>query len=112
MGALDIQVVIDSADPRGLAEFWAAALNYVLQPPPQGFESWEEFADKIGIPPEDHDRLSAVVDPEGGKPRILFQKVPETKTVKNRVISTSMSHPAPPSAVRNAKPQPGNAPSN
>ncbi len=85
MGALDIQVVIDCSDPPRLAEFWAAALNYVLQPPPQGFDSWEEFAEKIGIPPEDHDRLAAVVDPKRGKPRILFQKVPETKTVKNRV---------------------------
>lgn len=26
-----------------------------------------------------------MVDPERAKPRILFQKVPETKTVKNRV---------------------------
>lgn len=85
MGALDIQVVIDSADPRRLAEFWAAALNYVMQPPPQGFDSWEEFADKIGIPPEHRDRFAAVVDPERAKPRILFQQVPEAKTVKNRV---------------------------
>ncbi|MGH3981954.1 MAG: VOC family protein [Pseudonocardiaceae bacterium] len=85
MGALDVQVVIDCSNPRRLAEFWAAALNYVMQPPPQGFDSWEQFAEKIGIPPEDHDRLAAVVDPERAKPRILFQKVPETKTVKNRV---------------------------
>lgn len=85
MGTRDIQVVIDCSDPRGLAEFWAAALGYVMQPPPAGFESWEEFAARIGLPPEDHDRLAAVVDPEGVKPRILFQKVPETKTVKNRV---------------------------
>ena len=85
MGALDIQVVIDCSDPRRLAEFWAAALNYNLQPPPPGFDSWEEFAERIGIPPEDRDGYAAVVDPEGVKPRILFQKVPETKTVKNRV---------------------------
>jgi hypothetical protein len=82
MGALDIQVVIDCTDPRRLAEFWAAALGYVMQPPPPGFDSWEQFADQIGVPP---DLLAAVVDPERVKPRILFQKVPETKTVKNRV---------------------------
>lgn len=85
MAALDVQVVIDCSDPGRLAEFWAAALGYVLQPPPAGFVSWEEFAEQLGLPPEDHDRLAAVVDPEGVKPRILFQKVPETKTVKNRV---------------------------
>ncbi|MGH3658893.1 MAG: VOC family protein, partial [Micromonosporaceae bacterium] len=28
---------------------------------------------------------SAVVDPDGGRPRIFFQRVPEAKTVKNRV---------------------------
>ncbi|HVE96368.1 MAG TPA: VOC family protein [Pseudonocardiaceae bacterium] len=82
MGALDIQVVIDCTDPRRLEEFWAAALSYVVQPPPPGFDSWEEFAEQIGLPP---DLLGAVIDPERIKPRILFQKVPETKTVKNRV---------------------------
>lgn len=85
MSALDIQVVIDCANPPELAKFWAEALGYVEQPPPEGFESWEQFADRIGIPPEDRDRLGAVVDPDRAKPRILFQKVPESKTVKNRV---------------------------
>jgi Glyoxalase-like domain len=85
MGALDIQVVIDCTDPHSLAQFWAEALGYVIQPPPPGFDSWEDFAEQIGIPPEDYDRLSAVVDPERTRPRVLFQKVSEAKTVKNRV---------------------------
>lgn len=85
MGALDMQVVIDCTDPRRMAEFWAVALGYVMQPPPPGFDSWDEFAEQIGLPPEDRDGFAAVVDPEARKPRILFQKVPETKTVKNRV---------------------------
>lgn len=75
-------MVIDCTDPRRLAEFWAVALGYVMQPPPPGFDSREEFADQIGLPP---DLLATVVDPERVKPRILFQKVPGTKTVKNRV---------------------------
>ena len=33
-----IQVVFDCADPNGLATFWAAALDYRLQDPPEGFE--------------------------------------------------------------------------
>jgi Glyoxalase-like domain len=83
--ALDIQVVIDCANPADLAAFWADLLGYVVQPPPPGFSSWEEFGDRIGVPPSDRDRLSAVVDPAGIKPRILFQKVPEPKSMKNRV---------------------------
>jgi len=35
-----IQVVIDAAEPAKLAEFWAQALDYVLEPPPHGFETW------------------------------------------------------------------------
>ncbi len=56
-----------------------------MQPPPPGFDSWEAFAEQIGIPPDQHDRLAAAVDAGGAGPRLLFQKVPESKTVKNRV---------------------------
>ncbi len=78
MGAADIQVVIDWTDPRRLAEFWTEALGYVMQPPPPGFDSWENFADQIGLPSKNRDGFAAAVDPEGVKPRILFQKVPKT----------------------------------
>jgi len=30
------QLVIDCKDPELLARFWAAALGYVLEPPPRG----------------------------------------------------------------------------
>lgn len=80
-----IQVVVDCADPAKLAGFWAEVMGYIVEPPPPGFDSWEAFAERVGIPEEEWDRLSAVVDPEGAGPRILFQKVPEPKTVKNRV---------------------------
>jgi hypothetical protein len=83
--AHSFQVTFDAANPLAVAEFWAAALGYVVQPSPEGFDSWEEFADAVGIPEEDRDSLAAVVDPDGTGPRILFQKVPEGKTVKNRV---------------------------
>jgi hypothetical protein len=85
MHAARIQVVIDCANPAKLAAFWAEALGHVIQPPPPGFGSWEAFAEQVGIPREDWDRLSAVVDPKGEEPRLLFQKVPEPKSVKNRV---------------------------
>ena len=79
------QVTFDAANPMVVAEFWAAALGYIVQPPPDGFTSWDEFADSIDMPGEDRDNLAAAVDPDGEGPRVLFQKVPEGKVVKNRV---------------------------
>lgn len=83
--SIAIQVTFDAADPAALAEFWAAALEYQMQPPPAGFATWDEFADANNIPPENRNDLAAVVDPEGSGPRLLFQRVPERKTAKNRV---------------------------
>lgn len=77
-------VTVDAADPNRLAEFWALALGYVLQPPPEGFETWEAFADAMDLSAEDRERYAAVIDPHGVGSRILFQKVPEGKAVKNR----------------------------
>jgi glyoxalase superfamily protein len=83
--AASIQVVIDCSDPGHLSEFWATALGYELQSPPEGFGSWEEFLTSIGVPEAEWNSASAVVDSEGAGPRIYFQRVPEPKTVKNRV---------------------------
>lgn len=83
--ATPIQVVFDSADPAGLAAFWALALGYVTQPPPPDYDSWEDWAREMGIPEERWNDASALVDPDGVGPRIFFQKVPEGKTAKNRV---------------------------
>jgi Glyoxalase-like domain len=80
-----IQVTIDCADPATLAEFWAAALGYVLDPPPDGFASWPEALKAWNVPESQWGAASAVVDPTGVGPRIFFQRVPEAKTVKNRV---------------------------
>ena len=77
-------VTVDAHDPNRLAEFWAFALGYVLQPPPQGFETWEAFADALNLSTEERERYGAVVDPHGIGPRILFQRVPEGKVIKNR----------------------------
>ncbi|MCG8922210.1 VOC family protein [Lentzea sp. CC55] len=83
--AIGIQVTMDAADPGKLAAFWAEALGYVVQPPPPGFDSWEDFAVKNNIPFETINDYSAIVDPEGGGPRFFFQRVPEGKTAKNRL---------------------------
>ena len=80
-----VQITFDANDIDRLAEFWADALGYVLQPPPDGFESWEAFLDERGVPEDERGRLAAIVDPAGAGPRILFQLVPESKTAKNHV---------------------------
>ena len=80
-----IQVVMDCADPARLSAFWAIALDYVVQPPPEGFDSWEAFLSSVGIPESEWNSRSAVVDPGDKGPRLFFQRVPEPKTAKNRV---------------------------
>jgi catechol 2,3-dioxygenase-like lactoylglutathione lyase family enzyme len=81
----DVQITLDCADPAVLAAFWAEVLGYELQGPPPGFESWEQALDALGVPPEARNDRSAVVDPDGGGPRMFFQRVPEPKQVKNRM---------------------------
>jgi hypothetical protein len=90
--SLNFQVTFDAQDPTRLAEFWALALDYRMQPPPEGYTTWYAFAEAIGIPKDRWGSLAAVVDPDGGQ-RVLFQKVPEGKTSKNRVhLDINVSH--------------------
>ena len=83
--SVQIQVTFDCSDPGAMAEFWAEALGYKKQDPPEGWDSWEAWASDQGIPEEDFNSMSAVVDPDGKGPRLFFQRVPEDKAVKNRV---------------------------
>lgn len=79
----EVQITFDCADPASLAEFWAAALDYEVQSPPEGFASWPEALAAFGVPESEWNSRSAIV--ADGLPRIFFQRVPEGKTVKNRV---------------------------
>jgi hypothetical protein len=83
--SIGIQVVFDAAEPAKLADFWALALGYVIQPPPPGFDSWEDLCRAFGVPEDQWADKSAVVDPDGAGPRLFFQRVPEGKIAKNRV---------------------------
>src|SRR5215468_11211068 len=90
--AYDFQVVIDCAEPHVLADWWAEALRWVTEPTDEDFirrmiaEGYATDDDtttyrgalvwKVG---------AAIRHPDGGRRRILFQSVPEPKTVKNRV---------------------------
>jgi catechol 2,3-dioxygenase-like lactoylglutathione lyase family enzyme len=84
------QVTIDCADPNVLVRFWADALGYRIEPPPDGFETWAGFYRSIGVPEEEIEDIGEngsdrLVDPDGHGPRFWFQKVPESKIVKNRL---------------------------
>lgn len=85
MPAPTLQVVFDCADPARQADFWTEALGYQMQPPPDGFDDWDHWARAQGIPQDRWNDARAIVDPEGARPRIFFQRVPEGKVAKNRM---------------------------
>ena len=83
--ATTVQLTIDCADPQALAQFWTTALRYVPEPPPRGHEIWESWLAARGVPESEwHDGVS-ISDPEGKGPKLYFPRVPEPKTVKNRL---------------------------
>lgn len=83
--ATPFQITFDCEDADSMCRFWAVALEYVEEPPPVGYLSWEDFlrANDISIPPTGS--IGTIVDPASVGPRILFLRVPERKSVKNRV---------------------------
>jgi hypothetical protein len=76
--AREFQVTIDAADPIALSRFWAAALHYVIEPPPHRelqpgedpIAAWREFLEQAGVPEEQRGSASAIVDPDGQGPRV------------------------------------------
>jgi hypothetical protein len=84
--AVKFQLVIDCADPDPLARFWAAALGYEPEPPPEGFTSWDAYWRDVGVPEDELGMgVDSIIDPAGRGPRIWFQVVPDRKAVKNRL---------------------------
>jgi hypothetical protein len=103
---LRFQLVIDCADPVRQAAFWAAALGYVLEPPPSGHLTWKAYYRSVGVSEDElagmsDDDVDSIVDPTGAGPRIWFQPVPEGKVVKNRLhLDIRVSDRAAPVKVR------------
>lgn len=88
------QVTIDSADAHGLADWWADALGWEVEPSDEAFirRMVAEGHASDGDTTTHRGTLvwkdAAAIRHPGGQdraPRILFQLVPEAKTVKNRV---------------------------
>jgi hypothetical protein len=65
MGSKFTELVVDSADPDRMAEFWSAVLDYKVT--------------------EKDDDSVYIEGPPGSGPGLLFQVVPEAKAVKNRL---------------------------
>ncbi len=93
MPAPAIQLTFDAASPRKLGLFWMEVLGYVVDPPPgmsiaptdETLDAWMQLLASSGVPEEHWDDAMAIVDPDGERPRIFIQKVPEPKTAKNRL---------------------------
>jgi hypothetical protein len=83
--AFKLQVVFDCRDPSSLSKFYAEALHYKLQDPPTGYTSWESWLKAQGIPEDEWNSASAIVDPEGKGPRVYFQQMDTPKLGKNRL---------------------------
>ena len=83
MSACFWQLTIDANDPARLAAFWAVALGYVTAPPVEPLSPWaDHYRMRLGDEAAFDDRL---FDPDGLRPPIWFQPVPERKVGKNRV---------------------------
>ncbi|KOT62095.1 MULTISPECIES: VOC family protein [Streptomyces] len=78
-----VQITFDCAEPERVARFWCEVLGYVVPPPPEGFASWADY-DRT-LPAERQGASFVCGDPSGVGPRLYFQRVPESKVVKNRV---------------------------
>lgn len=95
--AYDFQVAIDCAEPHALADWWADALGWVVEPSDEAFIR-DMISKGMASEADTTRRLNgelvwrsgaAIRHPDGPsrgpRKRILFQLVPEPKTVKNRV---------------------------
>jgi Glyoxalase-like domain len=78
-------ITFDCASAPAMAAFWKEALGYVDAPPPRGWDTWEDWLRHFDVPEDEWDDGATLVDPDGVAPRIGFLKVPEGKTVKNRI---------------------------
>jgi catechol 2,3-dioxygenase-like lactoylglutathione lyase family enzyme len=96
--ARTFQVTFDCAQPAALSSFWADVLGYRPADPPEGFDSWEQWLEKMNVPEEEWDEGAWITDPDGRGSPIYFQQVPEPKRTKNRLhldIDVSDRHRVP-----------------
>lgn len=86
---MTVQLTIDCSDPQRMVAFWAEALGYVPEPPPDGHATWRAYRVAAEVPEAElpagaADMPESIIDPGGHGPRVWFQEVPEPKVAKNR----------------------------
>ncbi|MDH4308164.1 MAG: VOC family protein [Acidimicrobiia bacterium] len=90
---LDFQVTVDCADPHSLADWWARLLDWEVEPQDEAFirrmidEGHASETDTTTHNGQIVWREGAAIEAEvdGARRRMLFQLVPESKAVKNRI---------------------------
>ncbi|MGY1746155.1 VOC family protein [Blastococcus sp. SYSU D00695] len=90
--ATEFQVTIDCADPHGLADWWAEALGWEVEPQDAAFIA-RMVAEGHAREEETTEHRGALVwrsgaalrSPDPGRPRVLFQRDDAPKSGKNRV---------------------------
>jgi hypothetical protein len=90
---LDFQITVDAGDPHMMADWWAEALGWEVEPQDekfirsmidQGFATETDATRHRGsLVWREAAAITAAID--GITRRVLFQLVPEPKTVKNRM---------------------------
>lgn len=83
--AIAFGLTFDCTDAPAQARFWALALGYVESPPPEGWETWEQWFVDHEVPVDEWGDGAAICDPSGVQPAISFLRVPEPKRAKNRL---------------------------
>lgn len=88
--AFDIQIVVDSADPHTLADWWAETLGWEVEPSDEAMI--KDLLAQGHVQESDtkthNGRLVWAVGQairSEGRPRVLFYRVPEGKAGKNRL---------------------------
>jgi len=88
------QVTVDAAAPHPLADWWAQTLGWAVEPSDeafirsmieQGHATEADTTTHAGVLVWKEGAAISLPDAMPGTPRVLFQLVPEPKTVKNRV---------------------------
>jgi hypothetical protein len=69
-----LQIVFAAKDPKRVAAFWRAALDFVEESPPPPFETWDAFLKANNLPPDTGNDIDSALDPDGVLPRILVER--------------------------------------
>lgn len=92
MSRREVQITVTTPDPAALAAFWKEALGYAYPGPPgvelepgdDALEAWDVFLEQVGVPPQQRNSMSALEDPEGIGPRVLFHQVADAAPTPGR----------------------------